>query len=203
MYMIKSSNQFITKAVFAVSVVAVAGIVGAVHFAQAAPNSNTSGYGTTSQQATAAADKFQAGLDSSTITFIEQVATLSATAKSQLQANGVVSSDTFDANFVAATNTYGAASSAAFDKFRTAVQGFANTAQSKDQFIDEFNHAKADYFNQLDAAKNQLAASLSNLGNNANVTKDQFMNGYNSDRDAYGNNLEQLKNDFAATVSNL
>ncbi len=195
------NNSILTKGIFAVGVVAIAGVVGAVNFAQAATNDNTSGYGTGSQQAQTAADKFQAALTSDTNNFTSQVKALEATAQSQLQSGTPVAN--FDSQFNAATTTYTNTTNDAFNNFRTQVAGFANTAQSKDQFIDQFNHAKADYLNQLDAAKNQLAASLSNLGDNANQVKDQFIGSFNADRDAYSNMLEQAKNDFAATVSNL
>ena len=48
----------------------------------------------------------------------------------------------------------------------------AGKGETKDQFMDAFNHAKADYFNQLDQAKNDFAAVVSNLGDGANQAKD-------------------------------
>ncbi|RYF64018.1 MAG: hypothetical protein EOO22_25025 [Comamonadaceae bacterium] len=193
------STNLLSKGIFALAVVAIVGTVGVVQFAQAEENTNVSGYGTTGEEAAAAADTFQAGLVSQTVTFTNGVKTLQATAEQRI-GSGTASAD-FNMKFDQATNTYAATTASAFDNFRMKVTGFANTAESKDKFIDQFNNAKATYLNELDAAKNQFAAAVSPLGDNANQAKDQFMNGFNSSRDAYGNNLEQLKNDFAATVS--
>lgn len=184
-------------------------IVGLIGFSAASAATGTpsgTGYGisgTNGQQAAAAADTFQSSVVADNNTFVQQVNALEATAKQQLQAGGVTDINTFSSSFNAATSAFQNANDNAFNTFRAQALADANTAASKDQFIDQFNHAKADYLNQLDAAKNQLADSLSKLGNNGNVVKDNFMNGFNSDRDAYSNQLEQAKNDFAATVSNL
>ena len=192
------SSNLLSKGIFALAVVAIVGTVGAVQFAQAEENTNVSGYGTTGEEAAAAADVFQAGLVSQTTAFTDNVKTLQSTAQQRI-GNGTAVGD-FDARFNQASSVYASTTSTAFSNFRMKVTGFANTAESKDQFIDQFNNAKATYLNELDAAKNQFAAALSPLGDNANQAKDQFMNGFNSSRDAYGNNLEQLKNDFAAKV---
>jgi hypothetical protein len=195
------ASTLIGKGVFAVGVVAIAGIVGAVHFVNADPTSNTSGYGTSSAQDVAAANTFEAALVDQTNTFTGDIAGLQTQAESQLQSDsGTADFTSFDSQYDTATSTYASQVSTAFDTFRSQVMSYANTATSKDQFIDEFNNAKATYLNALDAAKNQLAASLSNLSGNGNVVKDQFIDGFNSDRDAYSNDLEQAKNDFAATL---
>jgi hypothetical protein len=197
------NTHLVSKGLFGVAVVAMAGIVGAVHYAQAATNDNTSGYGTTSDQSTAAANTFETAVVNDTNDFSSDVNNLQSQAEQQLSTGGETDFTTFDSSYNSAVSTYATSVDNAFDTFRAQATSDANTATSKDQFIDEFNNAKADYLNSLDAAKNQLANSLSQLSGNGNVVKDQFIDGFNSDRDAYSNTLEQAKNDFAATVSNL
>lgn len=201
--MFKTKSTLLNKGVFALAVVVVAAIVGGAGFAQAAKNNDTSGYGTNGQQALAAADKLAAACTKCTDQFVAQTKQLTDTAKAQLMGSGAASASDFGSKYDEATANFNSSLDSAFDDFRTNVNNDASIAESKDQFIDMFNHDKADYLNSLDAAKNQFAAVVSNMGNDANVTKDQFMNGFNHDRDVYGNCLESAKNDFAATVSNL
>ena len=193
-------NSLVKKGVISLAAVALVGSTTAVYAAVNATNNTTSGYGNSGQAATDAAVKFANRINTDGNTFTSDVDSLAVTAKAQLADGTPV--DNFTTKFGTATSTYDSSLNTAFNTFYTSVQSAASTAPSKDKFIDAFNNAKAKYFNDLDAAKNNFAASVSNLGNNANVTKDQFIGGYNSTRDAYGNKLEQAKNDFAATVSN-
>jgi hypothetical protein len=195
------TRNLLSKAVFAVGIVAIAAIVGAVHFVQAAtPTDSSSGYGTSSATDVAAANTFETALINQTNTFTDQVTALQQQAESQLSSGGVTDFSSFDSQYNDATSIYASTVSQAFDTFRSQVMSFANTAVSKDQFIDEFNNAKANYLNSLQAAKNQLANSLSQLSGNGNVVKDQFIDGFNNDSADYSNNLEQAKNDFAAVL---
>jgi archaellum component FlaC len=195
------NTSLLSKGVFGVGVVAIAGIIGAVHFAQAATNNDTSGYGTTSQQSVAASDTLETAVANDLDSFSGDISGLQNQAQQQLISNDANAAfDGFDTSYNTATQTYADSVSTAFNTFRDQISADATTATSKDQFIDEFNNAKADYLNSLDAAKNQLASSLSNLAGNGNVVKDQFIDGFNSERDAYSNSLEQAKNDFAATL---
>jgi hypothetical protein len=195
------STSLITKGIFGVGVVAIAGIIGAVHFASAQTNNNSSGYGTTSSTAVAAANTFEDSLASSTVTFDDQITTAENNLDASLVNTSGMSVTTFNSEFNTDTLAYANTVGSAFDTFRSQVMADANTATSKDQFIDQFNNAKATYLNSLDAAKNQLADAINQLGGNSNaVAKDQFMDIFNSDRDAYSNALEGYKNTFAATI---
>jgi hypothetical protein len=198
-----SSYTLLNKGVFGIAVVAMAGIIGAVHFAQAATNNSTSGYGISSNQAAAAANTFQTSLNGDDTNFYNQIITDTQQLKSSLTTVPGTDTAQFEASFSTDTNTYNSAVSDAFNTFRNQVTGDANTSVSRDQFIDEFNNAKATYLNAIDAAKNQLADQINQLGGDSNAqAKDQFMDVFNSDRDAYSNALEQAKNTFADTVSN-
>lgn len=101
----------------------------------------------------------------------------------QLSAEGMAHVSEFGSTFDAAT--------AAFEQ---EVQHIEATAADHNQYVDSLNRAKANYLNELDMAKNVLAANLSNLGHDANVAKDQFMNGFNHHRDYLSNHVEMIKN---------
>lgn len=206
--MTKSSNaDLINKGVFALAVVAIVGVVGAVNFAQAAPNSNTAGYGNSGQAVSALARTFhdqnqENGREFSLLVRQIQAAYHSDNGNRQPVSTASTQPATeFDASFTAATNTFNATTDQAFEDFQVKVDSLANTAESKDQFIDQFNRAKADYLNELDVAKNAFADAVNRQGNNEG--KDSFMNRYNQGRDAYSNKLEANKNEFAAGISNL
>ena len=193
-----ANKSLITKGVFAVSIVAATALVGVVGFAKA-DTAGGNGYGTGSEQALAAADKFDADFGSASTSFRDDVAGIVAQSKTELTGAGAAKASDFQTKFNTASDTYDGDVQNALDAFRTAVQAAKNTAVSKDQFIDRFNHAKADYFNALEAAKNKFADDLNRLGGN-DVAKDQFMNRYNSVKDSYGNELETIKNAFAASI---
>lgn len=194
-------SDLIKKGAFALAAVAIVGSTTAVYAAVNTSDNTTSGYGTTSQEATAAAVMFANSINDSNNDFASDVDALSATAKARLASGSTV--DDFNTKFDAATSAYDASLNSAFDMFLTSVQNSANTAESKDMFIDQFNNAKAAYLNRLDVAKNDFAAAVSPLGDNANQAKDAFIGGYNTSRDAYSNDLEAAKNKFADTISNL
>lgn len=195
-----SSNLF-NKGIFAVAVVAITGVVGAVNFASAAVNNRTSGYGTSGQAVAAAARVFHDKFRGNGRAFAQIVHDIQARYHANRSSNGQAG-NAFETQFVAATAAYDASSDAALNTFVSRIDTLNNTAESKDQFIDQFNRAKADYLNSLDAAKNTFAASVSNQGNGANQAKDQFIGSFNTARDNYSNQMEQAKNDFAATLSN-
>ncbi|HEX8226666.1 MAG TPA: signal peptidase I [Candidatus Saccharimonadales bacterium] len=132
--------------------------------------------------------------------FVAKVNALLITAKEGLAADGQASTETFESQFTAATATYNTQMTAAYDAFRTEADAAA-TAGDHNAFIDRFNRARAEYFNALDAAKNQLAAELSNMNHEANVVKDLFMNGFNAARDKYSNDLESARNKYAETIN--
>ncbi len=191
-------SSLIKKGIFALVVVAIAGATGAVF---AAPNTNQgNGYGN-QQAAIDAVNKLNEGYNTASTNFVNKVSTAVDTASAKLGESK--DTDKFAAAFNTSSNKYYQSVADARAKFLAAVQQAANTAESKDQFIDKFNNLKANYFNELDAAKNELANSLSPMGDSANQIKDAFMNSYNSARDMYGNELEVIKNDFANTISNL
>jgi hypothetical protein len=180
------------------------GIVAMIGFGAVSAQTGSSGgtgYGSGTATDVAAADTFESDVLAYNNTFTQQVQVLETTALAQLQSTSSTTDfSSFNAEFNTATDTYLNTTSNAFDTFRAQVLSYANTATSKDQFIDEFNNAKANYLNSLEAAKNQLADSLGQLGSQANVIKDQFIDGYNTDSAALSNNLEQAKNDFAAIL---
>lgn len=140
-----------------------------------------------------------AGIDNATAVFANKINSL----VNELRARTAspAEADAFRASYEAASVQFNS-------RINAAAQGFnqsndkLNVHVAKDRYINEYSDARAEYFNQLDAAKNELAASLSNQGHEANVAKDQFMNGFNSSRDMYGNKLEEAKNNFASKVNN-
>lgn len=199
--MVHKSNQLVAKGVFAIAAVALVGATTATYAITNSTSNVTSGYGG-SETAVQASNNFEADFAAYTAVFSQDVAALSAQAKSQLGATGDAQVDQFDARFAAGTSEMNESVAAASAKFRAEVTTAINSGESKDKFIDTFNRAKAEYLNSLDAAKNDFAAVLSNLGHSSNVTKDQFINGFNSSRDSYGNKLEGAKNTFADIVSN-
>ncbi len=199
--MVHKSNQLVAKGVFAIAAVALVGATTATYALTNASTNVTSGYGG-SETAVQASHDFDAAYLTYTSSFAQTVAALSAQAKSQLTAAGAAQVDQFDEKFAAGTVAYDQKVQTASEKFRAEVAAAINSGESKDKFIDTFNRAKAEYLNSLDAAKNDFAAVVSNLGHNANVTKDQFINGFNSARDTYSNKLEGAKNTFADKVSN-
>ncbi len=97
----------------------------------------------------------------------------------------------FSANRTANEN-FQASLSAAENQYRSDSQGSMGSDQARNTFIDKFNHAKADYFNSLEQAKNMLSDNLNRDGQA--VAKDQFMNSFNTSEAAYSNQLEQAKN---------
>lgn len=199
--MTHSSNQLVAKGVFAIAAVA---LVGATTAAYAVTNSSsnvTSGYGG-SETAVQASNNFDADFTVYTAAFSQDINQLSAQAKSQLDAKGIGAVNQFDAEFNAGTAQLNQSVMTASAKFRAQVTNAINSGESKDTFINSFNQAKAEYLNDLDAAKNQFASVLSNIDHGSNVTKDQFINGFNSSRDGYSNKLEGAKNTFADKVSN-
>jgi hypothetical protein len=180
------------------------GIVAMIGFgavsAQIGSSSGT-GYGSGTATDVAAADTFESDVLAYNNTFTQQIQGLETTALNQLKSTSSTADfEAFNTEYNTATATYFNTTSNAFDTFRTEVQSYANSATSKDRFIDEFNNAKANYLNSLQAAKNQLADSLGQMGSEANVIKDQFIDGFNTDSAALSNNLEQAKNDFAAVL---
>ncbi|HSH56122.1 MAG TPA: hypothetical protein VK983_04855 [Candidatus Limnocylindrales bacterium] len=221
--MLKIRNEYLQKGVFALAVVAIAGVVGGVNFAQAAHGDKPTkeqceaagfrnfgqcvrvfaqdrdGYGN-GAIAEAAADAFEEQVGEDTDAFTGRIDTLVDEAQDDLTPSGRAAAASFDTRFEAETGDYEADLDDAFDDFRAAVDDAAETSTSRNEFIDRFNRAKAEYFNRLDAAKNELAAELSGMGHDSNVAKDRFMNGFNAARDAYGNRLEEAKNVFADTV---
>lgn len=132
--------------------------------------------------------------------FTDRISALSAQAEARLTPEGQAATQAFYAQFATATDEYEDSVADAFATFSAAIADAADTAESRNQFIDRFNRAKAEYLNSLDAAKNRYASELSNMGHGANVVKDEFMNGFNAARDAYSNQLEAAKNEFAATI---
>lgn len=202
--MAKSENAaIIKKGIFALAVVAVLGTSTAAFAVVNNQPSSTpnSGYGTDGAVANAAMTKLIDGFNTESVAFQSDVDALAATARTDLASVGASDqADIFLAKFDTANSEYDAKLTTAQATFRASVAAAANNAVSKDQFIDAFNRAKAEYFNQMDVAKNDFAAVVSNLGDGANQAKDRFIGGYNSVRDAYGNQLEVIKNDFAATI---
>ena len=205
----KKTNDYnvVKKGVFALAVVAIVGSTSAV-FAQINSqnfnNSDDSGYGNDGEKAIAALDEFNVSFDTQSSTFRASVEDLASAARQELIAAGAEEQvDEFMMKFDMATGKYDEAVNDADARFRAAVADAANKAETKDQFIDSFNRAKAEYFNELDQAKNDFAAVVSNLGDGANQAKDRFIGGYNSVRDTYGNQLEQAKNVLADKLSNL
>lgn len=222
--MIRIKNEMLTKGLIAAAIVAVTGVVGGANLVQAQHEDkpskeqcaasgfrnygqcvrvwaqDDSGYGNSGQVALAAADDFEEAIAEETDVFTGRVDNLTTTAEKQLTPNGRAATQAFSVRFDEATTEYDQTVADAFADFRAAVTEAAETSESRNQFIDQFNRAKAEYLNSLDAAKNRYASELSNMGHNANVVKDQFMNGFNAARDAYSNQLEAAKNDFAGTV---
>ncbi|MBL8159362.1 hypothetical protein JNJ66_02810 [Candidatus Saccharibacteria bacterium] len=194
----KFDSSMIKKGIFALAVVGVAGATGVVF---AAPDTSQNfGYGN-QQEAIDAVNRLNTRFNAASTEFVNDVRGYVDTAEAGLGADEETSE--FAAAFTASSNAYFERMAEARADFLAQVQQAANIAESKDQFIDRYNNLKAAYFNELDAAKNEFAASLSPMGHNANVVKDQFMNSFNSARDAYGNELEAIKNEFANTISNL
>lgn len=157
----------------------------------------SNGYGgNTTANAQEAADAF--GVDVTTLGagFRTSVDKIIADAANASTSKSLAS---FKSKFGSANTAYDASIASALATFKSQVEDAKSTATSKDQFIDRFNHAKADYLNKLEAAKNKLAGDLSGLGGN-DVVKDAFMNRYNAVKDAYSNQLEDVKNTFAATI---
>ncbi len=195
------SNQIVAKGVFAIAAVALVGATTAAYAVTNPTNNSTSGYGG-NETAISASKDFDADFTAYTAAFSKDVAQLSLQARAQLDARGDAQIAQFDSKFASGTTGLNQTVASASAKFRTDVASALNSGESKDQFIDSFNRAKAEYFNSLDAAKNDFAAVVSNLGHNSNVAKDQFIGGFNSSRDAYGNKLEMAKNTFADRVTN-
>lgn len=222
--MLRIDKQLRNKGIVAVAVLAVSGYVGAANFVQAAPGDkpskeqcrasgyenygqcvrvwaqDDSGYGNSGTNVVAAADAFETAIDQETDIFTNRVSGLSDEVHKSLDAEGRTSTDAFDARFSAATAAYDDDLDEAFDNFRSDVENAADTAETRNEFIDRFNRAKAEYLNALDVSKNQYAAELSNMGHGANVAKDRFMNGFNAVRDSYSNKLEEAKNAFADSI---
>lgn len=199
----KSTNtQLLTKGIFALAAVAIVGTTTAVYAVTNATTNNTSGYGNGSENAIVASQEFDITYATLSTSFKSDVNALVEQAKSQLTASGAAAADDFDSQFNASSVQLDTDTANASATFRSEVATALNSGESKDKFIDSFNRAKANYFNALDAAKNDFAATTSNLGHNANIVKDQFMNGFNSSRDMYGNKLEEAKNKFADRVTN-
>ncbi|MDQ3007981.1 MAG: hypothetical protein M3Q81_00095 [bacterium] len=134
-----------------------------------------------------ASHMFESRFDSHSSMFVEQVNVLATKARADLGNDGSQEVDAFMMKFDTATA-----------KLDTAVANSASKAESKNQFIDSYSNARAEYFNELEHAKNDFAAVVSNLGNDANQAKDAFIGGYNSAKGVYGDNLEGLRNDHAA-----
>lgn len=195
-----SNKQLIYKGVFALALVAALGTTGVV-FAVTNENGNQlSGYN--ADDANKAMDKFDASFKTFTDDFESSTGDNIADTKAALGPNAS-KIDNFESKFKSESDKYNSAVADAQADFRNSVKDLTDQNVPKDQFIDRFNNLKAEYFNKLDAAKNEFAAAISGFGNEANVAKDQFMNRYNSDRDMYGNKIEQLKNELANTLSNL
>lgn len=199
--MVHKSNQLVAKGVFAIAAVALVGATTATYALTNASTNVTSGYGG-SETAVQASNDFDADFTAYTASFNQSVSALSAKAKADLTATGAAQVDQFDAKFASGTTELNQTVASASEKFRADVTTAINSGESKDKFIDSFNRAKAEYLNSLDAAKNDFAAVVSNLGHSSNVTKDEFIGGFNSVRDSYGNKLEGAKNTFADKVSN-
>jgi hypothetical protein len=200
----KDNLKLIKQGLFAIGVVTFIGTTSLVYAAVNDLENDTAGYGTTSEQALAAIDEFNEDFEMYSDDFVEKVKSYVAQAKAALvEAGADEAVDDFDQEFDEQTAMFYMAMDEAVDNFRMRIQSAASLAESKDEFINLFSQAKAEYFNELDAAKNQLAAMLSNMGHNANVIKDQFMNMFNSARDMYGNQLEMIKNEFADTMNNI
>lgn len=193
-------SSMVKKGIFALAIVAVAGATGIVYAAPNNVSSQNFGYGN-QQKAVDAVNQLNTDFDAATSEFVADVRAAVATAAQGLGTNQETSE--FSATFEAETDALYDRLAQARSNFLAQVQQAANVAESKDQFIDRYNNLKASYFNELDAAKNDFAAKVSPMGNDANVVKDQFMNTFNSTRDAYGNELEVIKNEFANTLSNL
>lgn len=199
--MAHKNNQLVAKGVFAVAAVAVVGASTATYAITNSTSNTTSGYGG-SETAIQASRDFDKNYATYTVAFTQEIARLSAEAKAKLGPAGDAEVAKFDAAYVQGTSELTQSVASASAKFRATVANAINSGESKDKFIDTFNNAKAQYFNDLDAAKNQFASVVSNQGHSANVAKDEFIGGFNSARDSYGNKLEAAKNDFANTVSN-
>jgi hypothetical protein len=198
----QSNKKLLIQGTFAFVAVAIIGATTAVYAATNNTQNNTSGYGSGVDNALDASAQFDVSYANLSSGFEEDVAKLIADAKAKLNPSDAQAVSQFEATFNQQSDVYDSKVMDASAKFRASVLEAMKTAESKDQFIDAFNNAKAQYFNELDAAKNEFAASLSGSGNDANVAKDQFMNGYNSTRDMYGNDLEAIKNQFADRVTN-
>lgn len=199
--MVHKSNQLVAKGVFAIAAVALVSATTATYAITNSTNNTTSGYGG-SETAIQASRDFDANYAMYTAAFTQDIAELSSKAKAKLGPAGDAEVAKFDAAYVQGTSALTQSVASASAKFRATVATAINSGESKDKFIDTFNNAKAQYFNDLDAAKNQFASVVSNQGHSANVAKDEFIGGFNSARDSYGNKLEAAKNDFANTVSN-
>lgn len=195
------SNQIVAKGVFAIAAVALVGATTAAYAVTNTTNNSNSGYGG-NETAIQASTKFDSEFTIYTAEFNRNISQMSDRARAQLDARGDAQVNQFETKFTNGTKDLDQTVAGASAKFRTDVAAALNSSQSKDQFIDAFNRAKAEYFNSLDAAKNDFAAVVSNFGHNSNVTKDQFIGSFNSSRDAYGNKLESAKNVFADRVNN-
>ncbi len=199
----KSINrELLSKGIFALAAIAIVGTTTAAYAVTNSTDNSTSGYGNSGEVAIAASQEFDAAFARLSSDFNTDIDAYVATAKAELTGEGAEAADDFQSQFDAHSSTLNSTVAAASDKFRSDVVSALGSGASKDQFIDAFNRAKAEYFNSLDAAKNEFAAVTSNLGHESNVTKDQFMNGFNSTRDMFGNDLEGIKNTFADKVSN-
>lgn len=194
-------HRWFTKGLVALAIVGIAGASGLVYAAPDSDANQTSGYGIAPETATDAINRLNDDFQSASEDFRTDVRTLVAAYK-DAGVNGNDEADAFQTGFATANAELDADMEAARNTFLSRIQEAASTAESKDEFIDAYNNAKAAYFNELDRYKNEFAAAVSNLGHDTNVAKDQFMNGFNRSRDDYGNELEVIKNQFADTISN-
>lgn len=201
-----SEVKNLKKGVAAVFAVALIGASATPAYVSAASGDNEGEHwnddetGHTSTDPEAAYMVWSSSFNATTEQFQEDIASYAEIAKTHLAEEGWEDKTTFWAAFDEASSDYDKHVTAAGDQFKVDLQTASSVAENKDQFIDAFNNAKADYFNSVEVAKNAYADELSSHGDKANQIKDTFIGSYNSAKDVYGNDVEALKNQFAADL---
>lgn len=146
--------------------------------------------GNTNDKARAALTQFDKVVDPATSTFQSSVAQDENSLQNVTGGSNALSAF-FSASRTANENFY-ASVNAAENQFRSDANSGMSYDQARNTFIDKFNHAKSDYFNSLEQAKNTLSDNLNRDGQAP--AKDQFMNSFNEQSSRYSNQLEQAKN---------
>lgn len=138
------NRNLITKGIFAVSVVAITAVVGAIGFAKAAPGQAlSSGYGNTGDLIRAAAADFQAAVQSAQSSFIADI-------------NNCITGITPS---TAATN-FQNRNNAAINALRSTANNPSTLSQSPTQLATTMTAAQATATGQLSANNIQLMAEL-------------------------------------------